>query len=393
MPGPAQSLIVGGGIGLGSPQDLNNILFLANITPPLAATSKIHRDPVTGDITIPGTGTESTALGTGAVAAHGNDIAIGFNMVANTTTLDPMNILIGARVTTGTVGHSNVVVAGSSVSFPLLNSNRTVIIGVDVSRSPAVAFSETVAIGYGVVIAGSSNGVIIGTGATTTGSNAVAIGNVSQGPGNSVVIGNAAGAGGANHVIVGSGSTSTGGASSTVIIGANIAAGAISNVILIGGGCGAGVAGDIVIGNNNLGASGFSTRLVLGGALLHTASAAVPAFTVRYKNANGADIAAGDVTYIAPLATGSANGGEHVFQTAPPGASSSTLQVPVSIFRVSRAGQAVVMVDAGIGLESQVDKAGAAAGTLLNTPGAGGDPVWVGVSRNGVAGAMPWWPL
>lgn len=44
-------------------------------------------------------------------------------------------------------------------------------------------------------------------------------------------------------------------------------------------------------------------------------------------------------------------------------------------------------------LSAQTDVAGAAAGTLGNTPGAGGNPLWLSVERNGIAGAVPWWPV
>lgn len=52
----------------------------------------------------------------------------------------------------------------------------------------------------------------------------------------------------------------------------------------------------------------------------------------------------------------------------------------------------VLQADNALVMSAQVDKAAAGAGTLLNAPQAG-NPTWIGLNRNGVSGAIPWWPL
>ena len=318
MPGQGTPIIVGGGITLGSPAVVGNFLKLTSTTPSTAATSArlIER---ANSIEILGDGATSTAIGNTCDVNSPNNIGIG-NNISLPLAVQTEAMAIGQNLNLGTGGGNRNIVLGSG-TFPAIGLGSSVI-----------------SIGYGVTFSVlCSDSTIVGNGASVGGSGNVVVGsNAASSSTSNVVIGSSSGAVGARTIIVGQGSTTTGASTDDILLGANIALANLSNFIVIGGGASAAgvAAGTVILGNNNNGNGGFSTALLLGGANLHTNATAVPPWTNRWKNAQGTDVAAGDVTFIAPRATGSATGGAFVFQTAPAGASSAVLQTPQSVFRI-----------------------------------------------------------
>lgn len=317
MPGQGTPIIVGGGIALGSPAVIGNFLKLSSITPPAANVSTRLLETATG-IEANGDGTNSTAIGDGADANGTNHIAIGTNTI--TAAAATRHLAIGDSINLGATGGNNAVVIGSATfSGGFIGSDCT---GVGYGQGWATASSTSTIIGANITLNGSGN-VIVGANASSSSSS-------------NTIIGSSAGAAGARSICIGNAAAGTGTTTDLIVVGANSTFANLSNIIAIGGGITqAGLStGTIVLGHNNNGGGGFSSILLLGGADTHTSGTSVPAWTNRYKNAAGTNVAAGNVTFIAPRATGTATGGAFVFQTAPVTGSGTTLQTAQTVFRI-----------------------------------------------------------
>lgn len=321
MPGQGTPIIVGGGISLGSPAVVGNFLKLTSTTPSAAATSArlIER---TNSVEILGDGATSTAIGNTCDVNSANNIGIG-NNIAIASAVQTKAMAIGQDIALGAAGGNNAIAIGSTTFTAGSIGSSATLIGYNIS---VTASSDSTCVGQGITINGSGN-VVVGSNASSSSSS-------------NVVIGASAGAAGNQSIIVGQGSTGTGTTAGIILLGANINLANLSNYIVIGNGASAtGVAaGTIILGHNNNGGTGFSSALLHGGSDTHTAATAVPAWTNRWKNANGTDVAAGDVTFVGPRATGNATAGAFVFQTSPAGASGTTLQTATTRFRIEPTG-------------------------------------------------------
>lgn len=318
MPGQGTPIIVGGGIQLGSPNTpLGGFLKLTSITPPAANVSQRLQETATS-IILAGDGTNSTSIGSGADANGTNHIAIGTNVI--TATAAVRHLAIGDSINMGAAGGNNSIAIGSATFGGAIVGSGSTYLGYGVTTGDTA--SDSVGVGQGVAITGAGN-VVIGSGASSSVTS-------------NTIVGRSAGAAGARTIAIGNAAAGTGTTTDLIVIGANSTFANLSNIIAIGGGITqSGLStGTIVLGHNNNGSGGFSTIFLRGGADLHTSATAVPAWTNRYKNAQGTNISAGDVTTIAPRATGTATGGAFIFQTAPVTGSGTTLQTPQTIFRI-----------------------------------------------------------
>jgi hypothetical protein len=392
------AIVVGGGIGL-VPGAIGQYLFLSSITPPLATTSARLRISGT-DVIVESNVAGGTVIGPGTndVAGGGaNQTLIGDGVVSGVTS-SPANIIaIGGGVTLGATAVSNILLGHFGGAFATLGTGaRQVVIGQ--LASFAGVHNDLVSIGEGAAISGSANGVNVGRASSQTGAEAVAIGNASIAGTGQTCVGHMTSGANSNHILIGGRTTATGSGTGNIQIGGSCTTANLSNVILIGQALtGTGlVAGDVAIGNNNLGGGGFSVRLVIGGAHQHTLGVAVPAFTVRFKDAAGTDINTGDVTIQAPRATGTAAGASIIFQTTIPTVSSFNTQALGEVARFQPATATEphsfqLAQDKGLWFINQTSGAGAAAGTLANAPSAGDPAHWLRVRINGTDMFIPCW--
>lgn len=410
--------IVGGGIALtpGAVGQIGEYFYVSSIIPPEGTTSPRFRII---DSTSPAQLVMETVAGRGdtviGVGSRGNanpvgnnaDVVIGANYALNhaASGAGSASVVVGSAAALTTLTFGSNVVIGAITSFnATLGNSSNVIIGASVSLGAPLSPGNAVIIGHGAALSGSGGTcVLIGAAASITGG------------ANNVVIGPSASAGATSggFILIGRGVTATG-FSGVIIIGdASTGAGAADNIVALGsghtlmpadtivighsGGATGLVSGDIMIGHNNLSGLGFSTAVRWGGASVHIAGAAVPAWTESHKSAQGTDINAGDVTYVLPRATGNAAGASWIVQSTTPGASGAALQAVAEVFRVSP-GTATqprnfqITQNKGLWFANQVDGAGGAAGTLTNAPTAGDPAFWLPVRVNGTDYFIPCWP-
>lgn len=412
--------IVGGGIALvpGVVGQIGQFFFVSSIIPPEGTTSDRWRiagvAPNQTLIAETAAGRGNTVIGPGSTGSATNnpEVLIGSSVTSVAAGTPSGNIGIGANIGF-TAASQNAVIIGEQPAgqFPVGGTTGGSLTIINRINSLGGAFRNAVtSVGAGNTLSASTI-VAIGNSISISGANSVVVGDSgTSSAADNVVIGVGAGAAGANSVIVGRASTGTGTTTNLVALGGSIAVPNLSNVVILGNGASvSGLAtGDVVIGNNNLGGGGFSSRVVWGGANLHTNLTAVPAWTFRHKNAQGADTAAGSVTFIAPLATGNAVGGSFVFQTGPAGASGAALQAATTRLTISPNGVTTLAAptaaaenlvitgfggagQASIRLDGLTNGAGALAGTLNNSPVAGDPTFWVPVNIAGAVKFMPAW--
>lgn len=396
MPGLGQTLVIGGGIAAGSPFALDQFLYVTNVTQPTAAS-------------FPGlvrstNGNAIAAPGSQVARANLNTVIGESNTVTNAATTRLVMIGSGLSAGTGSTPVTMYINIGQDNTTP--NNTQIMVIGggiTDGGSQGTIKIGQggglngihngAIGIGVGCTLGGGATGVTIGNNAGTSvgGNAATVVGNSSSGQTNVSVFGQGNGGHIQNCVIVGQGITITGGGGSdNILIGGQIGGTALSGALTIGNGAEA-LAGQITLGHNGLGGGLYSTVLLLGGATQHANVTPVPAFFQRLKSAQGLDIAAGDFTVVGPRATGNAASGSIVFQTGAAGASSSTLQTATSVFRITNAQKAEVMLDNGLTFVNQTSGAGAAGGTLTNAPSAGNPSHWLRVQINGANRFIPCW--
>ena len=419
MPGIGTPIVIGGGIQLASPNALQQGLFLSSITPPAAFTSSRWAiGAVNSDLqAVTASGREDTTIGIGSTntgIAAGNlrpDVILGRNITISHGNSGANNagVFIGQDITSAAgSGTGNILISSRGLGPRTLFNSDNVII---TSAGSAVGQQS---IGSSTIINGSS-GAGVTTGVVAIGQGATANAN------NVVVIGQGTSAGQAFNIAIGQGCSAT--ATRSLTMGQGHGA-PNADMIKIGfGGQNAGTAGQILVGNGidpnsvgtneiclgheGLGGGAFTVGLRLG-QNQHTSGVAVPAYTVTWKSALGTNIAAGNVTFVAPKATGNAAAGSFIFQTSPAGASGATLQTATTRLTIAPAGTVTIgtpsaagenLVIEGFGgaaqpsirLNNLTSGAGAAAGTLTNAPSAGDPSFWIPVNIAGNVRYIPAW--
>lgn len=328
MPGPGQTIIVGGGISDGSPFELDHFLKVSAVSPPFANSSSRLIERATS-IEILGDGALSTAIGFNADANGAGTVAIG----SGVSTAQANSLAVGENITLGNTGQCFVGSISSAAGTYNLASAFT---GLGMQHSYTLFPSNSVMIGQAIA-GGGNSAVAVGASAAITGNGSVAIGANAQAALNSTCIGQLATSG-------------TGGSTSNISIG-NTATGpvATNGVILIGNRGGAGgtvTAGDIILGHQDNNNSVFSLQLLLGGPD-HRANTVVPAFNIRGRRASGVDINAGDLTIVPQRATGAAAGGGVAIQATTPGAAGAAIQAVATALRVDPFGNITLCAPAG----------------------------------------------
>lgn len=394
MPGIGPTVAIGGGINAGAPFALDNFLYVSNVNPP-AASSYPGLVRGTNAVEAPGTQTaranQNTVIGpnnTVTNAATTRLVMIGSGLSAGTGST-PVLMYINIGQDNTTPNQTDVCIIGGGINDS--GSQAAVKIG----RVTGGLHNNVTALGSFVTLGGASNGVVIGSGASTSGGGggATIVGAGAGGQTNVTIVGQAV-TGFVQNCVALSQSVTIGGGGGTndILVGCSLSpqGAPVNNAITVGNGAEL-RAGFIVLGNANLGAGGFTTTTLWGGADLHTNAVAVPAWTDRYKNAQGTDIAAGDLTYIAPRATGNAASANVIFQTGAVGVSGTGLQVATNVLRLTNAQKVEISQDNGLSFPAATNGAGAAVGTLNNAPAAGNPTHWLRVMIGGVNKFIPAW--
>lgn len=378
-------IILGGGIGKGTPFTLGSLLRITNVTPPTAGDSIVFQrtagatEVITVSTDVSPTATERLKVGGGFISdtgvGHGTFIAgegASSQLVANTRsvvigyTQNNNNIGGGGSATNAT---NNVVIGGNTVAGLGMTQGvgGCVFLGADITFNNTLPTGSVVAIGSSITLNNAATGPIVGTAALGRGQG-VAFGNFAGAQGafsNWVCVGHSANINAANAMALGDGSQSS--FTSSIALGRN----AITDK-----------ANQLAIGGANVGIN----EMLVGEGLL--AGGARADFIFRMTSSQGTDTPGGDWTYIASLGTGNAiTKGSHIFQTGTPGASGVTGQAAATRLQIlpaqNAAGAAVNFV--------ATNSPGAAVGTLNNAPTAG-NPEWIPILFNGVVRYLPCWP-
>lgn len=376
-------IIVGGGIASGSPFTLGHILYVSNVSPPQAATAvnalvttdsvsavqyvgyadntgtfpsvtnAVETVRIQGGMIVSGAGTDSVAVGRGAAAAvatgsNGADtITIGRGIIG-APSITTKRVAIGALANIS--GGASVVLGYNSGSGSA-NPVGGVFIGDSAQASGNAGGANVVCIGDGalIVLGNSGGGGAVGIGfavvishplsvtigrsaqssfSSATGQNTVTIGDgATSTVAGTTVIGGAASTTTTGAVVIGSGASATGGGSGSVVIGQLSAASAAPQIII--GASGASLGANIA----QIGTPGTPiTTFVLGAG---DTAVSPGARTVRFTNASGTNVAAGNVTFIAPLSTGNATPANILFQVGTAGASGATLQTASTVLTLA----------------------------------------------------------
>lgn len=390
MPTIGPAIVIGDGIGAGSPFVVDDFLYVTSVSPAQASSYPGMRRG-TNAIELPGTqapnNRRNTVIGGNSINALSTDaIVIGWNNTAGTAS-SPVtaHVVIGSTITGAT--STAIIAIGGAIADG--GSTGTVKIGSGMGG----LHNNMTALGFSVNLGGASNGVVIGNGASTAGggNNAVVVGAGSSGQTNVVVVGQGSTGHIQNVSVLGNGVViSGGGGSNNILLGHQMGNVATSNAISLGNGATV-QTGVIAIGNCNLGALGYSTSVLWGGESFHANNTAVPAWAFNHKNAQGTNIAAGDVTWTAPLATGTGLSANIVFRTGAVVGAGTGQATATAVLRITNAQKTEVMLDNSLTFVNQTSAAAGAAGTLTNAPTAGDPAFWLRVIINGVNSFIPCW--
>jgi hypothetical protein len=405
------TIVVGGGIGPGTPFTVNRIPYIANVDPPLLAASPNLLQVLTGNIgvAISPTGTDPAPADTNVLRVLGGitPLLTGTN---NRGVGDAFTVAAG--LTGVTLFGRNITLAGSS--------NNTVAIGSTIS----IASGGGLAVGASITVGASFNAgnIIIGTLTVGAGAGGSTGGNLFMANG-----GNVGGGGPQDNTIITCGSITggtglfrnvivTGGLFSIGNSTAEVAVLGIQPTIAAGIQRAQALGGNHTLNHNTclLLGSGLTTtadgQCIIGDALnngLHTiifgpaavTSANPYAVTIKLTGEVGVDQNGVNLTIQPGFGTGAAAGGGNIiFQTGGIAASGATIQAAVTRLTI---GQAAILaalpvemqVNNGYQAINQVDEAGADAGTLANAPAAGDPTFWLPVRINGADFAVPCWPV
>ncbi len=347
-----ETIIVGGGIGAGSPFELNFVPIIGSVDPPLLISTDFLFTVPTGatrglivgttdpDATATerlrvsegfiseGVGVDSFVAGRGAVAGGTDNISIGRGANSGTA-LD--TIVIGAGNNDNTTGQgciligNNITKSATQGSVVAIGNNLNVLGAGTCINGNMTAVSSTAGICIQGTIQGTVGGVAL-LGTITAGANvsSVAIIGQASGSGGVIAIGDASVASGAGSIAIGR--TTTASASESLAIGFSATSTHVESVAL-GGSSTTFAANQIVIGNS---ASRINT-VSIGG---DTDSAPVSC-TWRLANGTGTNIAGGHFIVQPGLSTGNAVPGQFRVNMGTALASGTTLQTAATRLQVS----------------------------------------------------------
>ena len=263
----------------------------------------------------PGAGTTSERFG--AASAAGGSASTAFGNTASASAADAIAIGRSATASGGTggmaLGTSAMSTAGSN--------------GIAIGRS-AVAGTSSVSLGGSATTSGATTSIAIGTNAAATANNSVVIGGTSA-LGSVVVVGQGASATQANSVAVGQGAAasaqnsfacgfqSIASASGATALGSQANAGHVS-AFCLGRDATSTAANQLVVGSTN----GPINEGYFGRGVVAVAPST---FSLNATGGSGSNIAGANLVLAGGKGTGSALGGDIVFQMTIPAASSSTL--------------------------------------------------------------------
>ena len=318
-----QTIIVGGGIGAGSPFALNFVPIVGSVDPPLLITTDFMFTVPTGATrglilnragTDPAAGPEPLRVKGGAILeslSFADGVCIGDGTDAGATG----QILIGDGITPN--AQANVTVIGQGATGP---SGGT---GTVIGASSSLQGASGLAINGTCTVGGAAAGVTIqGTSAGGAGS-MVNIGGVLSTTTGVVCVGMSAtvAAAATNSVSVGNSNTVSATGAVCIGAGASVAAG-FTNSIAIGNGA-QGIAAQTFSVGSNVGGAPI-TQMVIGHGLNTLANPT--AVTIRLTNGSGSNNTAGALTLQAGLSTGNIVGPGVNLDAGIPGASGVTLQ-------------------------------------------------------------------
>lgn len=231
-----ETIVVGGGIGAGSPFELNFVPIVGSTDPPLLITTDFI-------FTVPTGANRGLIVGLTDPLASTNRLRVKGGIVSEHANYTSSVVLGQTHTVTGTFSNGFVLLGRDITvnSASGANANPNVIIGTDVNVVSTGALSGNVIIGATVDIEPGSTytgGVVIGFGITTDclGGNEVLIGSSITNGANqfSTVIGSGASAlgGGSNNTVIGHSATKASGVARAVVIGDDAAAAANDNVVI-----------------------------------------------------------------------------------------------------------------------------------------------------------------
>ncbi len=424
-------IVIGGGIQNGSPWTVGSLTYITNIDPPVVAASvamqRVRSGPpiqtvITIGADIAPTAVEALQVAGGLIAGSkipplaGQptvvEIGEGAQAIVGPTASGSIEaVVIGTAAGqfwsgAGTGSSGGLVVIGHNARV-ILNSllagtqpNNIVLIGTNArawgkTNSPNVG-SSGVAIGVSVQLGsgatgGAAFGVVIGNSAwIDSGAAGVALGSSSR-LHSSV---------GGTHVAVAIGDQAQAYAPGQIVIGHNVNGVANTHVFSIGMGRNV-----VTRGPNTFTAGGQNTQI---SDVLFGAGDAVPggsALLLRATNGQGTNDLAADFVVRAGLSTGNTHGGigpvnfggRIRFQTGTvvgvPGTALQAAGTRLEVLPSWGTGAPTPAESAGVNFENVLDAAAAQVGTLANAPAAGNPTFWLPVQINGVAFAIPAWPL
>lgn len=315
-------IILGGGIGKGTPFTLGALLMVANVTPPTAADSIAFQrtQSATTVITI---GANSFPLATEKLQVVGG-------LISDTGAHD--NVIIGRGVTAPALANGNNVVIGTGSQAPTVaGATFNTIVGAGNSFAGITSIGSCTIVGasntFGVSFP--STTTIVGSGNTWN--------NAFAGPG------------------IGIGSSWQG---SGVGIGNQQAIAAVNNWVAIGRSVQVNANGQTAVGDNARPVAGHTNAIALGRNAVSVAAASLNVgatggaqidtvligagdtqvggqnITYRSTNGSGNNDPAAVMTMVAPLGTGNAVAGGFTVQVGIAGASGATLQTATQALRI-----------------------------------------------------------
>lgn len=326
-----ETIVVGGGIGAGTPFQLNFVPIVGSVDPPLLITTDFM-------FTVPTGATRGLIVGTSDPDATATEKLRVLGGILSEHSSIAESVSLGQRQTvTGTFTSGPLLVGRDlTISTSSNSANEPVLVGVDISIVSGGALSSVVAVGSNISAnAASYQGILIGRTITTTapGGNEILIGhNITSGTGQSnIAIGDSitlSGTGGNNTLIGHTAAKSSGvgqavvigfaagagsGGTSCIVIGESAQASALE-CIVIGRACTATHANNILIGRT-LTSFAVQTCMIGGptaapiltvviGGQSDTVNGNGSNLTIRQTNCTGTDRVGGILTLQSGLGTG-----------------------------------------------------------------------------------------
>lgn len=393
-----------GGIAAGSPFVLTRGLIVQQASPAVASSARFGQlsDAVLS-FTAPGTSGVTTSLVLGLLsddAGRPAQVVYGNGLVPPADASNLRNVLVGSTIAPGAAvlnWTGNVMVGGNHTG--LANTSGAVVaVGYDQTYEldGATFVANGAAVGNSITAKG-AGWVAVGV-AATVGQQGVSIGNqVTNKRTQSVIVGQGGVANGdkaiglgygvnidANCIGVGFQADSRG--DSSIALGYQASSGGFNDAMAFGRSATVGLNNGVVFGSNSHPVNNFH----MGGG--YTGSGAAQVLTIRTTSAEFGvvDAAAWEMRFDAGLNNGNnAVGGTITFRTSTPGASGGTARALAERFAVIPGGGAGAGI---VRFSNYTDGAGAAAGTLLNSPVAGNPSAWIPiVDGTGAVRYIPAW--